>query len=54
MDKLIVKARDWYANIDATRIVREESIIFAYHGEELVGVFDLGAIDALYGSKEGK
>ena len=46
--RLIVRAGDQYANIAITKLVKEESIVFAYYHDEFVGMFDLGAVDMLY------
>ena len=35
----------------ATRLVREDSVIFAYNGDALVGMFDLGSVDQIYVSE---
>ena len=54
MTKLIAKMRDGYCNIAADSMTEREGMIFVYRGEKLVGVFDLGAVDAIYISgKEG-
>jgi hypothetical protein len=34
-------------NIEADMLCREEGIVFAYKGTDLVGVFDLGFVDAI-------
>lgn len=42
-----------YANINAGRLVEREHMLFAYSGDELIGVFDLGVVDIAYISTEG-
>lgn len=52
MKRLIVNWGDGYCNIPVTHIeLREDSVVFAYNGDEFVGVFDLGAIAFLYVSE---
>lgn len=47
--KLVVQLTNkQYINIFADNIFREDSIIFAYHGHELVAVVDIGSIEYLY------
>lgn len=57
MKKLIVKyhenEKDCFVNITAERITERDGIIFAYSGERLVGVFDMGFINAAYLSEGG-
>lgn len=50
--KLIVKGRDWYANLPITKVVKEENTVFAYYDDTFIGFFDLGAVDVLYISEE--
>lgn len=50
--RLVVRGRDWHSNIGVTRIEREECVVFAYLGNDLVGVFDLGDVTALYMSEK--
>lgn len=47
---IVVKGRGdkWYFNIKHTRIVRDDALIFVYYGDNLVAMFDLGAIDAFW------
>lgn len=35
----------------ATRLVREDAVIFAYNGDALVGMFDLGSVDHIFVSE---
>lgn len=49
--RLIVRARDWFCNIPITHIEKDGSVVTAWNGEEFVGMFDLGAVDALYVSE---
>lgn len=37
-----------FCNIEADMICREDSIVFVFRGTELVGVFDLGYVDAIW------
>lgn len=47
--KLVVRWRDGqFANITVTQIVRENDVVFAYFCDDFVGMFDLGAAEALY------
>ena len=39
---------DFYVNIPADRIVREEEFVLAYNGDNLVGIFEIGVIAAIY------
>lgn len=49
--RLIVRGKDWHVNINVTHIQREEALVFAFLGDDLVGVFDLGIVGALYMSE---
>ena len=51
MKRLIVRFRDGHTNLAITHIERVGDVVFAYNGVELVGMFDLGACDALYVSE---
>lgn len=57
MKRLIVKHKEngglAHGNIPADRIAEKEGFIFAYNGDELVGVFDLGLIEVAYISERG-
>ena len=54
MKRLIVKFSDGeFCNMRVTRIERTESIVFAYDGEDFIGMFDLGCVNCLYVT-EGK
>ena len=48
VQRLIVRGKDWYANIPVTRIEKVEDVVFAYLGDAFVGMFDLGAVNMLY------
>lgn len=52
--KLCVRGTDWYCNIIVTRIERDDSIVYAYNGEELVGIFDIGGFLAMWTSTPNK
>lgn len=43
-----VGIRDSYVNMPADRLIREDSFVYAYNGEDLVGAFDLGTINYIY------
>ena len=44
--------QDGYVNMPADRLKKDESFIYAYSGEELVGAFDLGTINYIYLSEK--
>lgn len=46
--RLVVKWRGGYCNLPVTRIEKNECIVWAYNGDEFIGMFDLGAVDFLY------
>lgn len=48
--RVIVKSGDNYVNIPATKMEREDSVVFVYCESELVGMFSLGSIDMIYRS----
>ena len=51
--RLIVKFTSGdFVNIEANHIRRDESFIYAYIFEELVGIFDMGGIEYLYLSEK--
>ena len=52
MTRLCVKTKDWYCNIIADRIEETEGIVRAFNGDNLVGVLDLGVVDALWLSEK--
>ena len=53
MSRCIVNFRkDKFCNIQAERMEEREGMIFVYDKENLVGIFDLAAIETLYLSKE--
>lgn len=43
---------DSFVNIAADRVQKDESFVYAYRGEDLVGMFDVGAIMTLYLSEK--
>jgi len=47
---------DKFVNIEATKMQREDDLLFLYNNEDLVGFFDFGSIHMAYlsGSKEAK
>ena len=50
-NRLIIRWKDGYANIEVNRIEKVEDVVFAYGGVDgnvFVGMFDLGAVDMLY------
>lgn len=42
-----------FCNIEATMLCREDSVVFVYNGTELVAMFDLGYIDAIWMNEKG-
>jgi hypothetical protein len=46
--RVIVRRKDWYCNLPATRMEKDGAIITVYYGEEFIGQFDLGYVDVLY------
>ena len=48
MKRCVVRFKGDYCNIEADMICREESVVFVYKGTELVGVFGLGYVDAIW------
>lgn len=48
MKRCVVGLKESYVNIEADRMVQEESLIFVYLSDKLQGVFDLGAIDYIF------
>lgn len=53
--RAVVKFGSDYVNIKADHLIREDSVIFVYSEDRLVGMFDIGAISAIYlsgGDKE--
>lgn len=52
MKRIIVKGKDWHANLPVTDVVRDGNIVFAYHCGDFVGMFDLGAVDCIWVSEE--
>lgn len=47
-NKCIVHRKDNYVNIPADRLTEAEGMAYVWHGEALVGIFDLGTIDEIY------
>ena len=50
-NRLIIRWKDGYANIEVNRIEKIEDVVFAYggaDGNEFIGMFDLGAVTMLY------
>ena len=52
--KIVVYYKNGYVNLTGTHIEREENVIFAYNGDELIGFFDLGVVDMCYVSGKDK
>lgn len=52
MKRIIVKGRDWHANISVTEVRREENVVIAERDGAFVGFFDLGAVDCIWVSSE--
>ena len=48
MKRCVVGFRDNYVNMQADKLRREDTFVYAYNGEELVGAFDLGTINYIY------
>lgn len=48
LKRCVVRFGDNFCNIEADQIWREESIVIVYNGKEIVGIFDLGFVDAIY------
>lgn len=53
MLRLIVKQADGYINIAADRMEVADCMIYAYAGETLVGLFDIGTVLTAYLSYKG-
>lgn len=53
MKRLIVyfTGIDRFANIVVDRVTKDDSFVYAYNDNELVGMFDIGAIMVLYVSE---
>lgn len=52
MKRLVVNWNEGYCNLPITRIeLREDSVVYAYNGDEFIGMFDLGAVSLLYVSE---
>lgn len=59
MNRFIARrfATEWYINIPATHMKQQESFVYAYNGDRIVAIVDLGCVDAVWmsnteGSKE--
>lgn len=52
--KLIVylHGMDGFVNISANRIEKDDSFVYAYRDDQLVGIFDIGTIMTLYLSEK--
>lgn len=48
MKRLVVRWGEEFVNIQATRIEENNGMIFAFAENNLVGVFDLGAVNMIY------
>lgn len=48
--RVIVKSGDDYVNIPATKMERDDAVVFVYYENELAGMFSLGSIDMIYRS----
>ena len=48
MKRLVVRWKDAHCNMPVTHIIRVGDVVEAYRGEDFVGMFDLGSVDALY------
>ena len=48
MKRLIAYFKGQFVNLPADRIEEREGFIYAYSGNELIGTFDMGYIDAVY------
>lgn len=46
--RLICRTKDWSCNIPIDYAVEDENTVRAYRNKEIVGFFDLGAVDVLY------
>lgn len=45
---VVVRWRDQYCNLKATRMEKQDEVVFLYDESGFLGMFDLGAVDALY------
>ena len=52
--KLIVylHGMDGFVNISANRIEKDDSFVYAYRDDQLVGIFDIGTVMTLYLSEK--
>ena len=51
MKKCVANLQNGYSCITADRLVREDSIIFVYNGNDLVAMFDIGELRYIYVSE---
>lgn len=54
MSKLIVyiNGSEGFVNISADRMEKDEVFLYAYNGEKLVGIFDVGTVMSAYLSEK--
>lgn len=51
--RLVVKFSDSnFCNIAATMITQDANFVYAFNGDHLVGIFSIGAFEALYLSEK--
>lgn len=48
MKKLVANFKNAFVNIPADRLEREDAVIFAYNGDQLVGMFDIGVLLSIW------
>lgn len=48
MKKCVANFKNGFVNIKADRLVREDAVIFAYDGDKLVGMFDIGILLSIW------
>lgn len=53
LKRCVVRFGENFCNIEADQIWREESIVIVYRGKEIVGIFDLGFVDAIWLTEKG-
>ena len=46
--RIVVRGRNWYCNLSFDEKVDDENTVRVYRDGNLVGFFDLGAVDVLY------
>ncbi len=55
MERVLVKTTtDITANLKADRIEHKEDMFFVWNGSELIGAFDIGAIQFIYKTESSK